>query len=319
MRAPDALLTVLAALAAVVASAAPPAHPGRPVDILGRKLWVEEAGAGEPLLLIPGGGGGSHDYFHPHFEALHEHFRVVYYDGFGRGRSERAKRPDEYSVERDVQEIDALRRALGIERWHVYGHSYGGLVAQAYAARYPQSVSRLVLANTFVSAEDYQASNDHFVREVREYLPEVSADLAALRSGGHLSSSPEVQKVIFGDFTRMLALFYLYDRALAPTIVFDEHSFNAEQYYRLMGADADFVLGGEVGLMDFRAVLPKLKMPILVTAGRADGIVLPRLARRVHEHAPGSKWHVFEKSGHFPFMEETAAHAATLIDFLRGR
>jgi proline iminopeptidase len=318
MRAPSLAVALLFALG-TTAAAAPPPHPGRAALILGRKLWVEEAGSGEPLLLIPGGGGGSHDYFHPHFDRLHAHFRVIYYDGFGRGRSERAARPDAYSIERDITEIDALRRALGIDRWHVYGHSYGGLVAQAYAARYPQSITRLVLASTFVSAEDYQASNDHFVRELREYLPEVAAELAALRSAGHLSSAPEVQKVIFGDFTRLLALFYLYDRSLAPTIVFDEHSFNAEQYYRLTGADADFIVGGEVGLMDFRTVLPRLTMPILVYVGRADGIVLPRLARRVHEHAPGSQWRVFEKSGHFPFMEQTAEHADALLAFLKPR
>lgn len=293
-------------------------HPGGPREILGKKLWVEVQGTGEPILLIPGGGGGSHDYFHPHFDALHAHARVVYYDGFGRGRSERAASPAEYSVKRDVEEIEALRQSLGIERWTVYGHSYGGLVAQAYAVRYPASVKRLVLSNTFVSAEDYQASNDHFLRELREFLPELWEQVAKRRLEGHLANAPAMQEAFFGQITRLQELFYLYDRPAAARIVWDENAFNADAYYQLTGPDADFVVGGDIATLDFRASLPALRMPILVMAGRADGIVLPRLARRVHEHAPGSRFHVFEHSGHFPFLEETAAHAAVLREFLES-
>jgi hypothetical protein len=64
--------------------------PGRFVMIDGARLWYESEGRGEPLLLIAGGPGFSHSYFHPYFSALRSSHRVVYYDAYGCGKSERA-------------------------------------------------------------------------------------------------------------------------------------------------------------------------------------------------------------------------------------
>lgn len=116
--------------------------PGGFVTILGHNIWYESAGNGEPLLLIPGA-GGSHDYFHPFFAPLERSFRVIYFDGFGRGNSDHAKSASEYTLEHDLDEIEALRQALHLGKIMVYGHSYGGFVAQGYALKYPDSVRKL--------------------------------------------------------------------------------------------------------------------------------------------------------------------------------
>src|SRR6185503_20925028 len=81
------LLVAAVLLAAAPDAGAPPdVHPpGRELTVLGKKIWVEDEGTGPVLLLIPGGGGGSHDYFHPWLRPLARGLRVVTYDGFGRG------------------------------------------------------------------------------------------------------------------------------------------------------------------------------------------------------------------------------------------
>ena len=74
---------------------------------------------------------------------------LVYIDNYGRGKSDVAKDPSEYSLSRDVEDIEGIRKALGYEKINVLGHSYGGMVAQQYAIKYPQNVKHLILANSF--------------------------------------------------------------------------------------------------------------------------------------------------------------------------
>ena len=79
-------------------AAVPVVHPhGDYVKVNGAKIWYESEGSGEPLLLIAGGPGFSHSYFHPYFSTLANSFRVIYFDAFGRGKSDRAKNPVEYT------------------------------------------------------------------------------------------------------------------------------------------------------------------------------------------------------------------------------
>ena len=311
------LIFVLAAAAGRAQAGDVQHPPGKFVTVMGKKIWYEVEGQGEPLLLIPGGGGGSHDYYHPYFAELSKSFRVVYYDGFGRGNSERAKSPSEYSLARDVDEVEALRKALGLDRIHVLGHSYGGFVAQGYALKYPGSVRKLILANTFVSGRDYQESNDHINSEIRYQLPEIWSKVEKLRAKGYLSSSPEMQEAYFAHIATMQALFYFYDPANAARIVFNEHTFNTEEYYAITGPDSDFQLGPEMQRMSFGDGLSKLQKPILIIIGRADGIVPPRLALKTADHARQAETVIFEKSGHFTFIEETSKTMQVIEAFLR--
>src|SRR5690349_1551231 len=86
--------------------------PGQFVRVGGAKLWVETEGEGDPVVLIAGGPGCSHGYFHPFFSDLAAHHRVIYFDALGRGKSDRAKKTSDYTLERDVADVEGLRRAL---------------------------------------------------------------------------------------------------------------------------------------------------------------------------------------------------------------
>jgi proline iminopeptidase len=168
---------------------------GSYVVVNGAKLWYEIEGKGEPLLLIAGGPGMSHSYFQPYFSALADSYRVIYFDAFGRGKSDRAKSPDEYTFQRDVEDIEGIRKALNLEKINVLGHSYGGMVAQAYTLKYPDSVKKLILANTFFSAEMWQAANDNCNYEIRNQCPELWGKIQELRAQGLHSSAKEHQEV----------------------------------------------------------------------------------------------------------------------------
>lgn len=292
----------------------PPAiqHPlGDYVTINGARLWYESEGQGEPLILISGGPGDSHGIFHPFFSRLAGQHRVIYFDAFGVGKSDQAKSRKEYSFARDVEDLEGLRKALGASKINVLGQSYGGMVAQAYALKYPESVRRLILAGTFYSGRMWQTNNDNCNNEIRSQFPEVWSRLQKMRAQGLKSSAPEHQREYYGV---PLGLFYFHDASNAKLL--PKADSNPDVYYTIAGDDADFAIGGDIAGLDFRADLHRLKMPILVLAGRFDRVSIPRYAIEYQRYLPQAQFVVMENSGHFPFIEEPDETETVLSEFL---
>jgi proline iminopeptidase len=293
------------------AQAAPtePSHPQGSYQALpGGRIWVESEGEGMPLLLIAGGPGMAHDYFHPYFSALSSPTRrVIYFDAFGRGKSDRAAKATAYTFTRDVEEVEALRKALGITKMDVLGHSYGTLVAQAYALKYPQAVSRLILISPLNSGAAWQASNDLINGQIEKTMPDDWKKLQGLRAQGLRSSSLEHSKAY-----RTPPGLYFHRPPGRPLPL----GVNSDVYYAIAGDDADFVIGGEIAQLDFRPQLKSLAAPLLVLAGRHDRIALPDRVAEYKTQAPRAEVVTFEQSAHFPFIEETDAVIERIRKFL---
>ena len=314
---------VLAILACALGSSSGWAkHPvGRYEKVSGHRLWVELQGDHGPwLLLIGGGPGGSHDYFHPYMDELAKDHRVVFFDALGTGKSDRATAGQRYSVDQDVRDLEALRSRLGIDTWAVLGHSYGGFVAQEYALRHSNRVDHLIVSNSFVSpGKDLQEATDHLNQSISVYLPEVAERVRKLRESGKQASDPELQEATFGSIGTIIGMFYFYDPAKASAITFSEDTFNPEVYYGIMGPDADYVVGGDVQRLDFAPRLSSLSTPILVIGGRADGISSPRWTGRFRQAAPSARFETLERSGHFPFIEQTGDYLRLIRDFIANK
>jgi proline iminopeptidase len=285
--------------------------PGDYVTVNGAKLWYESEGQGEPLILISGGPGDSHGIFHPFFSRLAARHRVVYFDAFGVGKSDRGKSRKEYSFARDVEDMEGLRKGLGLSKIDILGQSYGGMVAQAYALKYPESVRRLILADTFYSGKMWQTNNDNCNYEIRNQFPEVWERLQKMRARGLRSSAPEHQREYYGV---PLGLFYFHDASKAKLL--PKTDSNQDVYYAIAGDDADFTIGGDIAGLDFRTDLHALKMPILVLAGRFDRVSIPRYALEYKRYAPQARFVVMEHSGHFSFIEEPDETQSALREFL---
>jgi proline iminopeptidase len=304
------LMVMLLTLFGTTVSAQQAAEPqGKFVVVNGHRLWYRIAGQGSPLLIIPGGPGDSHTYLYPGLERLADSFEVIYFDAFGRGQSDRSQNPSEYSFNHDIDEVEGLRKALGLGKIAVYGHSYGGLVAQGYALRYPQSLSKLILANAPHSAEMWQKGNDNCNNEIQNQFPEVWAELQQLRAKGGLSCDSAYQKV---QGRVPLSLFYFYDPSHANLAL----DMNLEVYCRLAGPDADIVLGGDLASVDFRQQLREIRIPTLVLAGRFDHVAIPRYSEQYRTLMPQAEFVMFEQSGHLPFIEEPELHDSVVRAFL---
>jgi len=281
------------------------------INVNGKRLWYRIEGRGAPLLVIPGGPGASHTYLWPKFSIISRDFRVIYFDPYGRGQSDRAADPAEYTFARDVDEVEGLRRALRLDKINLYGQSYGAMVAQAYALKYPDSVSHLILASPFHSAEAWQrGNNDTWNLDLQNHIPETWARLQEMRREGHLSCEQEYMQA--QDEIPMTQSYY-FDPSNAPKTNLD---INLEVYCHLAGPDADVTLGGDLASLDFRPKLKDIKAPTLIIAGRWDHLALPRFVVQYKDLMPAARFEMFELSGHLQFIEEPEKHRAIVRDFL---
>ena len=238
---------------------------------------------------------------------------MIYFDAFGTGKSDRASGQQTYSFARDVENVEGLRKALGLGKIDLLGHSYGGLVAQAYALRYPASVRKLILADSSWGGEMSQAHRDNALSELRNQYPETYERLIKLHKKGFRTCSKEYRNA--DDSPPGFLLFY--NNSAFEKLVRTGEPPNPDVLCAIDGDDGDFVPGPEMAKLDFHAQLKSLKMPVLILAGRYDRGMLPRYAQQYKTYAPQAQFVMFEKSGHFPFIEETDEFFQVVDGFLQ--
>ncbi|MBK0379511.1 alpha/beta fold hydrolase [Mucilaginibacter segetis] len=288
---------------------------GKYVNVNGAKLWVVTVGEGDPIIFIAGGPGGAHVGLRSFDPLAQNHHQLIYFDAFGRGKSDTAKNVAEYTLARDIDDIEALRIALKLDKITVLGHSYGGVVAQGYAIKYPAHLSHLILADTFHSYLMWQANDDNSNHEIKTNYPEVWDELMKIRERGAVSSDQQHQDI----YSRVpYGFLYAYnpDKFLGRGRKPYPNPNNTKLYYQMVGKDGDFIVGSDIGSFDYRKDLKNLKMPVLILAGRFDRVAVPTMMVKYKEYCPQAEFVMFEKSGHNPQVEEPEKEFAVINDFL---
>lgn len=327
-RHPFVLLALLAACIAPAARAAQVA-PGegvypveaRLVDANGVLLYTESYGRGPPLVILHGGPGASHDYFLPYLLPLARHHRLVFIDERGSGKSERLEDPAGYTVEAMVEDVEAVRRALRLGRIDLLGHSYGGVLAQAYALRYQRQLSHLVLASTFSSTS---AMNEVFRRMKERMDPELRARIDRMEAEGlYGHGKPFEQGRYTGDY--MVAAwgegYFPYVYANHPDPAYDPLANGASTswalYREMWGSHGEFVIDGNLASVEYTERLATIHVPTLVIAGDHDECD-PALSRTMHERIAGSQLVILPASGHMTFVDQPGRFLAGVDAFLRA-
>lgn len=140
------------------------------VAVEGGNVWVRVSGTISPdgpvpVIFIHGGPGGTHMGFGG-LLSLADQRPVILYDQLDSGMSDRPESPANWRTERFVAELEAIRASLGVERWHVIGHSWGSALALEYAAAYPQHTASAVLSGTFISTGHWIAGTNRLIGEL---------------------------------------------------------------------------------------------------------------------------------------------------------
>jgi proline-specific peptidase len=297
-------------LAAVIAMTAcgPSLPSGEGVArVDGIDLHYVVAGTGPPLVVLPGGPGLGAAYMKmPRVERF---ATVVYVDPRGSGRSSRPTSPEACRMDRMVEDVEALRRALGLERIALLGHSHGGMVAQLYAAAHPAALRGLVLVGTVASA------GRAWVAETRETLRARSGEpgLEDAAAAAEAAASARTEEEVRSLWKREMPLYF--------------HRW--EPFRARMEAALDAAPVGiaalrafqelDAAVFDARPKLAGLRVPALIVAGRHDVAASVARAEELNRLLVNSRLSVFERSGHFPFIEEEEGFALAVRAFLAGR
>ena len=287
---------------------------GKYYEVNGAKLWTVSFGEGEPLFFIAGGPGGTH-YGLRRFDSLSTTNTLVFYDAFGRGKSDTAKIVTEYSLDRDIEDLEGLRIAMGFDKINILGHSYGGVVAQGYAIRYPGNVSHLIIANSFHSYLMWQENCDNSNHEIKTNYPEVWDELMIVREQGAVSSD-SVHYQIYDKVPYGFLYGYNPENFKPSGRKPYPYKTNRKLYYQMVGRDGDFELTSDIGTFDYRIQLKDLEMPILIYGGRYDRVAVPWMMVQFKMYCPQAEFVMFERSGHNPQVEEPSALFALIREFL---
>jgi proline iminopeptidase len=291
------------------------------VDANGVMIYYESLGSGPPLLVVHGGPGASHDYFLPYLLPLARTNRLVFIDERGSGKSSKLDDPSGYTVENMVEDVEAVRRALDLGKTSLLGHSYGGVLAQAYALRHGDQLSRLVLCSTFHSTREM---NQVFDRMKAKMAPDLRDRLAAMEKDGLFGHGKEWEKNRYtSDY--MSAAWgegyfpYLYQRR--PDANYDPATagqMSWDLYREMWGSHGEFVIDGNLASVEYGDRLASIRVPTLITAGDHDECD-PALSREMHDKIPGSKLVIFPESGHMTFVDQPDLFVRTVADFVNGR
>ena len=276
---------------------------GRTFETNGVTIWYEERGGGSaaPLVVVNGGPGFDHVYEHlgdAVWDRLARTRKVVFYDQRGNGRSSALKSGQSCTLADQIADLDALRARLGVEKFDLVGHSWGGYLVMAYGARHPGHVRRLVI----VDAAAPKWGDTKFL--FTDIFPETTARQDAFNFAdtlGDKSASDASLKLY------LTMLFYSPELRDAAQPMFAKSVFTKA---------VNEAVTADLSRFDLNPELLKFTFPTLVVTGRYDINFAPSVAWKIHKAVPQSQFVVFEKSGHLPFYEEPEAFGKAVETFL---
>lgn len=264
------------------------------------ELLLEVMGEGLPIVAIHGGLGLDHSYFRPYLDSLGVDHRILLPDLRGHGQSSGRETLASATHATFVDDLRKLHESLGVDRWVVLGHSYGGFLGLEYALAYPDDLAALILCATSASLAHAPKALE---AASRESAPELTA--AMIRA----FSTPAADDEDFARSWRLIAPLYFADPRLIER-AFDKVEFSAAGFNR-----GNFCLSS----YDLRKRLSEIQVPTLVLSGARDWLMPPHFAGdELAAAIPGARHHVFDESGHFPFIEESGDFIAVVRDWLRS-
>ena len=278
----------------------------------GARIFFKTLGRGLPLLLLHGGPGADHSDFLPYLQPLAGKFRLVLVDERGCGRSERLTDLTGYTLDHMVTDLEKLRAHLRLKRWVVLGHSFGGILAQAYAIRHPRRVAGLILAGTASSASSIHAD---FTKMRRAMSKTLRARLAAHERSGIFQPDGQYTRGYAAATARAFAP-YMYARPV-PKRLRTSPPLGMEVLREMWVRRSDFRIDGNLKGFDFTGRLSRVRAPSLVVIGARD-MVSPASAEETRAALPRATLVVMAECAHMMFVDQTERFNTLLEDFLRS-
>jgi len=254
------------------------------------------------LFMLHGGPGGDHLNYKRFSLPLQDVAQLVFIDHRGCGRSKKTKQSD-YTLENNIEDVEALRKYLGLKKICILGGSYGGIVAQGYAIRYPKHVEKLILSATMPSYKGIEEAKQY----LNEYGTAEQITICEYLWNGTFKNS----KHVMDYFNIMDSLYSLVARKNSKRPVFNK-SKTIWSHHALNEGFSNFLRH-----FDFVKKLKKIKCPTLVLAGNEDWICRPSQSKIIAQHIPHAELKIFRQCGHAIAVDANEKYIKAIKHFLK--
>ena len=259
-----------------------------------------------PLLVLHGGPGGAHNYLLG-LEALAANRQVIFYDQLGCGLSDRPNDDSLWTIDLFTEELAAVRQELSLENVHLFGHSWGGMLAIEYLLTKPKGIRSAILASAMISMPLYQDEVD----KLKQALPaDVSSALKKHEAAGTTDSS--LYAWAYGEYGKR----HLYRGEVFPSELTAPSGSVGEAAYRKMWGASEAYANGTMKDWDKTGQLKEISVPTLITSGQYDELT-PWQAAVTRDSIPNSQLKIFTNGSHLVHVEQPEAYVAVLEKFLK--
>lgn len=242
------------------------------------------------IFLIHGGPGGNHIHFKYDSIELQKYAQLIFIDQRGCGWSKKTKKSD-YTLDNNIEDIEALRKYLGFKRIIILGISYGGMVAQGYAIRYNKNIDKLILVAT---APSYQ-----FISEAKENLKNIGNAKQIAVCNKYLWNGAFNSNRNVNYYFKVMDSLYIYNHKKIKRINPSSKSVKSGDLKNRLAYEV-LNAGFSKFLHQFNFVpkLKKITCPTLILAGQNDWVCSANQSRIIAKNIPNSKLKIFKKCGH---------------------
>jgi proline iminopeptidase len=276
----------------------------------GHWVWTKKVGNGDiKVLLLHGGPGADHRYFEGFEDFLPLNgIEFYYYDQLDSTNSEKPDNPVLWTIERYTDEVEAVRRGLGLNQFYLLGHSWGGLLAIEYALKYQQHLKGLVISNMAASANS-------FVKHVSKLRSQFSADIRAqleYYENAKKTDDPAYQALLFD---KVYKVFICRLNPWPDPVLRSLQGWNQHVYHVLQGR-SEFETTGRINGWDRWADLPKIQVRTLTMGARYDEMDSEDMRRMAALLPRGQAW-ISETGSHFAMYDDQHNYFKALLSFLK--
>lgn len=278
------------------------------LQLNGVKLYYKILGEGDPVIILHGGPGLHHGYLLAELPILSKKHKLVFYDQRGSGKSVPAVLDTEnINIEVFVQDLENLRESLGLEKFSLVGHSWGGFLAMHYAIHHPENLSSLILMNSSsATIRGITAEVDESNRRMADIADEINAI-----QNSEAFSKGEAQKVV--DFYRLIFSTYFFESKKVELLPLEFEASSALSGFEVSNIFTELIFSKGVNLLP---QLKELAVPTLVIHGDSDPAPV-WTAEEIASAIPNAELFIISQCGHFPYIEHPEELLPKLDNFIR--
>lgn len=291
--------------------------PGVKKILIDHKFWVwtQKIGDGKiNVILLHGGPAQSHEYFEIFSKYLSpKGITIYYYDQFGSYYSQTPTQlqlsdTSIWKISRYVDEVEQVRKGLNLDRFFVYGHSYGALLALAYTSKYQSHVKGLIFSDMNPYQKDFGEDVDMANKRTDSILfnTNLYKTLMQNKNKGLAYDTSTYNKAFEETFTRNWV------------IRLDSLPDELERTKRHKNFEVAQKIGPSTFSLDYDSMIKNIKAPVLLIRGQYDFIITTSEIEILNSKFKNAKYYIVPNGGHIGFIDNPSAYFPPLIKFIKS-